>query len=103
VEFTLKPSASRAECKKLLVENANASLRMEPGCHQFDVVEFPDATNLFVLYEIYEDEEAFKVHLNTQHYQDFSLAADQFFEDKKILLGEMASSRDNFMGKSDNA
>ena len=92
VEFTLKPSAARSEGKKLLVENANASLRNEPGCHQFDVVEISDASNLLVLYEIYKDEEAFKFHLNTQHYQDFSLAAAQLFEDKKVRLGALVSA-----------
>ena len=102
VEFTLKPSASKSEGKRLLVENASASLWNEPGCHRFDVVETSDACALTMLYEIYEDEAAFNDHLNTAHYREFSAAADQIFEDKNIRLGVLASDQDSYRERSRN-
>ena len=92
VEFSLKQSASRTESKKLLVQNAIASLQNEPGCHRFDVVETNDAEVPFVLYEIYQDETAFCEHLKSKHYLEFEAASEQYFENKKVRLGGLVSA-----------
>ena len=52
VDFTLAPE-TRAEFHRLVLENAAASLRDEPGCRRFDVlVPEGDSGDRVVLYEI---------------------------------------------------
>lgn len=56
---------------RLMTRNASASLRDEPGCHQFDVcVDRTDEHRLF-LYEVYENDAAFSAHLASPHYIAF--------------------------------
>jgi quinol monooxygenase YgiN len=51
--------------------NARASVAGEPGCRRFDVLEPLPASPTFFLYEIYDDEAAFKAHLATSHFHAF--------------------------------
>ena len=90
VEFQPKASASREECKSLLTENASTSLRSESGCRKFDVVEVRGEGAPYFLYEIYDDEAAFELHLGTDHYRDFSIAAEQLFDGKTVHVGALA-------------
>lgn len=56
--------------------NAEASLRDEPGCLRFDVHQDEIDPTRFYLYEIYSDEDAFRVaHRNAPHYARFQAAA----------------------------
>ena len=70
VVFRAKPE-HRAAFREAMIENATASRTREPGCRQFDVCELPDGT--IFLYEIYDDEAAFKAHLATEHYKHFNV------------------------------
>jgi (4S)-4-hydroxy-5-phosphonooxypentane-2,3-dione isomerase len=52
-----------------ITTNAAASLRDEPGCLTFDVHQDIETPTRFYLYEIYVDEDAFRVaHRGTPHY-----------------------------------
>lgn len=55
----------------LMIDNAQTSLKTEPGCRQFDVCADPDQPQEIFLYEIYDDEAAFKVHLKSAHFLTF--------------------------------
>ncbi|MDV3123937.1 antibiotic biosynthesis monooxygenase [Mycobacterium sp. 21AC1] len=56
--------------------NATASLRDEPGCLVFDVHENIDVPGRFHLYEIYVDEDAFRIaHRSAPHYARWQRAA----------------------------
>lgn len=70
VDFRLKPGAA-ARFKELVLENAAASVRDEPGCQRFDVLTPLDGAERVVLYEIYNDRAAFDAHLQTPHYFRF--------------------------------
>lgn len=72
VTFEIKPGQADAFLP-LMVENARASMRDEPGCQQFDVCRGADS-NVFFLYEIYDDEASFQAHLASAHYQTFDAA-----------------------------
>jgi autoinducer 2-degrading protein len=48
-------------------ENASSTI-LEPGNLRFDVLQQADDPQRFVLYEVYRDEEASKVHKQTAHY-----------------------------------
>lgn len=52
-----------------MLPNAQASVRDEPGCHTFDVLQDREDPELFWLYEIYEDEAALADHKLTPHYK----------------------------------
>ena len=56
---------------KLMRENAQTSLKDEPGCHQFDVATDTSRPNEVLLYEIYSDRAAFDAHLASAHFKAF--------------------------------
>jgi (4S)-4-hydroxy-5-phosphonooxypentane-2,3-dione isomerase len=72
-----------------LTKNRNGSLQ-EPGCVQWDVlrqvtppqegeaeIETKTEIETFFLYEVYQDEEAFKFHQQTAHYLAFREAVEE--------------------------
>jgi len=61
VEFQLQ-EGTRSQFRRLIDANADASVRSEPECLQFDVLEPEDDSNRVLLYEIYSHEAAFDVH-----------------------------------------
>ncbi|MBT8768655.1 putative quinol monooxygenase [Metapseudomonas boanensis] len=48
--------------------NAAASVRDEPGCLVFDVLQDRSDPDLVWLYEVYTDEAAFEAHMLTPHF-----------------------------------
>jgi autoinducer 2-degrading protein len=64
------------ELAGLLATNARLSVENEPGCHVFDVNRPPAAPDRFLLYEVYEDEEAFLIgHKGSSHFAEFITSA----------------------------
>ena len=74
VEFDVKPE-SQQKFDELIAVNAQASVREEPGCRQFDVLHDLDKPNHVVLYEVYDSPEAFQAHMGMKHTQTFLAAA----------------------------
>ncbi len=84
VEFDVSPD-KQAEFRRMVLENAAASMREELGCRQFDVLEpVGEPNSRFILYEIYEDEAAFEAHTSTPHYQVFSELVSTMIVERKI-------------------
>lgn len=83
VEFRLKPGTFES-FRRLIAENARASVRDEPGCRRFDVVVPERSSDLVVLYEIYDDRAAFEVHLKTPHFAAFDKASRDLVVDKDV-------------------
>ena len=73
-EFALHPGCE-PEFRRLVLENAAASVRDEPGCSLFEVLT-PEGGpgDVIVLYEIYADAAAFDAHLATPHFARFNHA-----------------------------
>ena len=71
VDFVLQPGIM-GTFMPLMLDNAEKSRSLEPGCDRFDVL-VPEGggTHVF-LYEIYKDPAAFEAHLKTAHFLDFS-------------------------------
>ena len=74
-------------------KNATESLRLESGCLRFDVLIPQDLSKTIFLYEIYENEEAFQIHLNAEHFKIFESSVKnlvalktvrQFFSTKEL-------------------
>jgi quinol monooxygenase YgiN len=63
------------EFMPLLRENARRSLADEPGCRRFDVLMPAEGADRVVLYEIYDDDNAFDAHRIAAHYIEFKSAS----------------------------
>ncbi|HRE14697.1 MAG TPA: putative quinol monooxygenase [Usitatibacteraceae bacterium] len=79
--------AFRAE----MVANATASREREPGCRRFDVCE--DGADIF-LYEIYDDEAAFRAHLATDHFLRFNERTAPWVEEKRLATFRRIDPKD---------
>ena len=73
VRFVLEPGTAR-DFEALVLENARASVRDEPGCRRFDVLKPRAGGGEIVLYEIYDDQTAFAAHKTMPHYLAFKEA-----------------------------
>jgi autoinducer 2-degrading protein len=69
----------------LMTDNAQTSLKTEPGCRQFDVCADPARPREVFLYEIYDDEAAFKAHLQTAHFRRFDAKVSDMITAKTVL------------------
>jgi quinol monooxygenase YgiN len=54
-----------------VTEDARSSVRDEPGCLRFDVIQDANDANRIWLYEVYKDEAAFQAHLQSPHLLKF--------------------------------
>jgi autoinducer 2-degrading protein len=84
VVFRARPE-HRDDFRKAMIENATASRTREPGCRRFDVCEKPDGSEIF-LYEIYDDEAAFKAHLATEHFKHFDATVKPWIDHKSVTV-----------------
>ena len=66
VSLTIKP-----EMRQMFLEAAEndsiCSVRDEPGCLRFDVLQDREDPDRYYFYEIYQDEAAFQAHTQTPH------------------------------------
>ena len=83
VDFEIKPDRV-ANFLPLMQENAAASVRDEPGCHQFDVCRDPDAPHRIFLYETYDDRAAFEAHLASSYFRNFDTATADMIVSKDV-------------------
>lgn len=88
VDFHLNPGA-RDAFRPLMDANARASVREEPGCRRFDVVEPEGEPDRILLYEIYEDEAAFDAHCRTPHFLAFDADSASLVKHKKVIRGAL--------------
>jgi autoinducer 2-degrading protein len=90
VFFEAAPGHTAALRDALMVQ-ARTSLEEEPRCRRFDVSQDPVDRTSFLLYEIYDDEAAFKAHLETTHYAEFSVLVEPWTKSKRVLTYELVS------------
>jgi autoinducer 2-degrading protein len=88
VDFKIKPGAMQ-DFRRLIDENATASVRDEPGCRRFDVLANGKEADRILLYEIYDDRAAFGAHLKTPHFAVFDRASAALVADKTITEYEL--------------
>jgi quinol monooxygenase YgiN len=84
VDFRLKQGTG-PEFRRLIDANADASVKTEPGCLQFDVLEPEGEDDRVLLYEIYSDKAAFEAHLRTEHFRIFAGASEALCLEKKVI------------------
>lgn len=83
VDFRIK-SGQMAEFRRLIDDNARASVKHEPGCSRFDVCANRKDADRVLLYEIYDDRAAFDAHLKTKHFAVFNDASAPLVADKIV-------------------
>lgn len=88
VDFRLK-SGALAEFRPMIDANARASVRNEPGCRRFDVVEARGEPDRVLLYEIYDDETSFDQHCRTAHFLSFDADSARFVAQKIVVQGDL--------------
>jgi (4S)-4-hydroxy-5-phosphonooxypentane-2,3-dione isomerase len=85
VVFFEAKSAHVTDLGTALVRQSRTSLELEDGCHQFDVAQDPLDPAGYFLYEIYDDEAAFKRHIESAHYAAFATFVEPWVKSKKVL------------------
>jgi (4S)-4-hydroxy-5-phosphonooxypentane-2,3-dione isomerase len=98
VDFHLKEGA-RSQFRRLIDANADASVRSEPGCMQFDVLEPEDDGDCVLLYEIYSDEAAFDAHRQTEHFRTFASQSEALCLKKSVTRCRLAFSGANVVSE----
>jgi quinol monooxygenase YgiN len=83
VDFKIKPG-QMAAFRKLMDENARASVRDEPGCSRFDVCAHRKDADRILLYEVYDDRTAFDAHLKTKHFAVFNEQSAPLVAEKAV-------------------
>ena len=83
VEFRIQPPFIEAFAAAI-AENARRSREHEPGCRQFDFCRDPREPGLFFLYELYDDEAAVQVHLQSAHFRSFAQATAPWVQSKQV-------------------
>ena len=68
-----------------LLEHARNSLAHETGCRQFDVAQDPLDPSGYFLYEVYDDEAAFKTHCASDHFAAMEARCRPWIAAKKVL------------------
>lgn len=84
VKTELKKGARDAFLAAML-DNAAASVGLEPGCIEFDVLEDKENEDTFYLYEIYQDPGALKAHKDTAHYQASRSIVNELIERQSVI------------------
>ncbi len=69
-----------------MVGNARTSLQDEPGCRQFDVCESPAEPGKVFLYEVYDSEADFQVHLAAPHFLQFNALTGPWVAGKVVSV-----------------
>ena len=72
VDLDIVP-AERENYLAAITENGAAAAK-EPGCRRFDILSLASDPNHFLLYEVYDNEAAFKAHRETEHFKKYAAA-----------------------------
>ncbi|NQV82393.1 MAG: antibiotic biosynthesis monooxygenase [Rhodospirillales bacterium] len=83
VTIKLKPGNAEA-FSALILENAEAAVRDEPACQQFQVLTDETDPDTFFFYEVYTDAQGLEDHRETPHYQKYNAASQDMIAERAI-------------------
>jgi len=63
--------------------------RNEEGCVSYDLFQIQEDPKTFMFLEVFESEEAFECHRNTEHFLNFKKVAGDFIESKESAVLNM--------------
>jgi (4S)-4-hydroxy-5-phosphonooxypentane-2,3-dione isomerase len=79
VSVKVKPEM-REKFLEVIEDDSICSVRDEPGCVRFDVLQDQNDPDRYYFYEVYEDQAAFEAHTRTPHLARWRAAADVLAE-----------------------
>jgi (4S)-4-hydroxy-5-phosphonooxypentane-2,3-dione isomerase len=92
VEFLDANPKHRASLRAALLVMARSVLEQKIGCHQFDVCEDDLDDGGFMIYQIFENESAYKVHQEMHDYAEHRLLVDPWIKTRRHLSYELITS-----------
>lgn len=89
VKFQLKPE-HRDRFIATSLGDAQGSVRDEPGCLRFDVIQDESDPNRIYFYEVYAGEAAFQEHLKAPHFLAWrdSISDEWYAEPSELVRGQ---------------
>jgi quinol monooxygenase YgiN len=96
VELEIEQSQLEA-FKAAIKENGQAAVREEPGCQQFNIVFEKDNPARVLLFEVYDNAEAFAAHQATAHFKKYLATTKDMVKSRKRI--EMTSLALNAKGR----
>lgn len=88
VDFDIRPEATEAFVRRV-GQQASDSRQNEPGCQVFEVWTSSDRPHTVHLHEVYDDTDAFDLHLKSAHFQSFDADTADMIADKKVTLWDI--------------
>jgi autoinducer 2-degrading protein len=83
VSFSIKLD-SVVQFRSLMLDNARLSIKLEPGCKQFDVCFDLNDNQKCFLYEVYDNKLAFDAHLAMPHFKEFDQKSESMLDSKIV-------------------
>jgi quinol monooxygenase YgiN len=68
-----------------MLDDARGSVRKEPGCVRFDVVQDEERPDRIYLYEVYTDRAAFDAHTQTPHFLRWRDTVKEWFASPPVV------------------
>jgi quinol monooxygenase YgiN len=87
VEFEIRREWLR-QFREAMLTQASDSLTRESSCQQFDVCYAPDDESRILLYEVYDDADAFAQHLESEHFRQFDATVKPWTQEKVVRTWE---------------
>lgn len=66
--------------KEASLGDSQGSVRDEPGCFRFDILQNSEDSNKFHLYEVYKDQSALDAHREAPHYQKWISTVEEWID-----------------------
>lgn len=82
VDLDIVP-AEMDKFKEAIKENGAASVK-EPGCRQFDILVVASNPNHVFLYEVYDNEDAYKAHRTTDHFKKYAATTGNMVAKREV-------------------
>ncbi len=79
VTVKIKPGFAD-QFKEASLGDAQGSVRDEPNCYRFDMLQSESDANTFYLYEVYADRDAHLAHRETPHYTKWRATVQDWFD-----------------------
>jgi quinol monooxygenase YgiN len=74
-----------AEFERALLHNARESVAHDPGCLRFDVSQGKEDRTVWILHEVYTNQEAHAAHRQSPHFLAYQAVADRALVDKQVI------------------
>jgi autoinducer 2-degrading protein len=84
VELEIFPSEIE-NFKKAISENGQTAVREEPGCRQFNIAFQRTDPNRVMLFEVYDNAEAFAAHQASAHFKKYAAATSSMVKSRKRI------------------